>query len=251
VRKGGNLTVEAPPRAPSDTMASRMRTHVEGALSATSARVWVGPQVPGFVPLTDGTAELFLLDRVGDEFLAFYRDPYDAGSCTLAGDENCRYLARLYDLRGEVLWSLELGPLLSRKDDLEIQDIRYDDGVLFFNEACQSYSREAGGRCSALVAVDPRAAKVLWRSAPLTSNNTFALVGAWIVCGYGFTAERDFLYVVRRSDGKRVAKAPLAAAPEGIIIDDDGIVRVRVYPGDEVRFRLDIDGPKPGLVELR
>ena len=45
--------------------------------------MWTGPAVPQFVPLYRREAELFLLDRIGDVFVASYRDPYDAGSCTV------------------------------------------------------------------------------------------------------------------------------------------------------------------------
>lgn len=49
---------------------------------------------------------------------------------------------------------LPLGPRMSRPAHLEVQDVRYEARTLYFNEACQSYAREAGGRCSALVGLD-------------------------------------------------------------------------------------------------
>ena len=33
-----------------------------------------------------------------------------------------------------------------------LKNVRYDGGVLYFNEACQSYSKEAQGKCSSIVA---------------------------------------------------------------------------------------------------
>src|SRR5262249_14090676 len=150
-------------------------------------REWGGPEVPVFVPLASGSLELFVLDR-GTEDVALYRDPYDAGSCSLSGDANCDYEVKVFRC-GELAASVALGPLLSRKDELEVQDIRYADGVLYFNEACQSYSRLAGGRCSSMVAVDVQSGQVLWRSEPLRSNNVFLVVGDYLVTGYGFTGE--------------------------------------------------------------
>lgn len=232
-RTGGNLTVHAPPRKPQRSVGSRMRTQIEGALSAGSLRVWTGPQVPGFVPLLEGTAELFLLDHQPDgSFLAFYRDPYDASSCALSGHNNCAYVATLFAHCGEVMWSISLTDLLSRPDHLEIQDIRLDGDTLYFNEGCQSYSKDANGKCSALIAVDPRANQVLWRTKPLVSNALFFISGDYIVAGYGFTAERDTLSIVRRSDGRVMQTKRLPKAPQDIRLLEPGMLEVEVYPGD-------------------
>jgi hypothetical protein len=270
VRKAGNLTVESPPRKPSERFGSRMRTHIEGALTASAQRFWVGIEVPSFVQLAAGTLELFLLDRVqiGDPepaapgaavpappngFLAFYRDPYDASSCGLSGSsENCAFGAALYHCSGKLQWVLTLNAFLSRRDHLEIQDARFADGVLYFNEACQSYSKDAGGKCSSLVALDPAAKKVIWRSAPLLSNNAFIVANSkYIVSGYGFTAEPDALFVVRRSDGKMMHRAAVTTAHEHMRIADDGSLLVTLYDNKRLRFAMSgFEGENPKLVKL-
>jgi len=249
VRRSGDLTVEAPPRTIEGRIGGRMRAHVDGALSKGSPRTWVGPQVPYFVPLGEGTAELFLLDRVGDEFMAFYRDPYDASSCALSGHDNCHYFVKLYDLEGQVRWSVALHELLSAPRYLEVQDVRWADGTLYFNEACQSYASGAKGKCSALVAYDPVAKQVRWRTRPLVSNNMFVLHGDYIVCGYGFTSERDHVFVVRRRDGKIMQKLSVPTAPEHFAIAGDGALEVELYGGTRRRYALQgWDGPAPKLV---
>lgn len=251
-RTGGKLTVHAPPRKSERPFGSRMRTHVDGSLSADSPRVWVGPQVPGFVPLVEGTAELFLLNHESDgSFLAFYRDPYGASSCALSGNDNCKYVATLFAHCGEVKWSIGLSELLSRPDRLEIQDIQLEGDTLYFNEACQSYSKEAKGKCSALVAVDPVANEVQWRSKPLVSNGVFFIAGDYIVAGYGFTAERDTLSIVRRSDGRVMGKQRLPKAPQDIRLLEPGIIEVEVYPGNtSYLFRMvGWETPSPKLVK--
>jgi hypothetical protein len=253
VRQAGDLTVEAPPRQrPDDAIGGRLRTHVDGALSKGSPRIWVGPQVPWFVPLIEGTAELFLLDRVGDELMAFYRDPYDASSCGLGGDANCHYFVRLYDMEGSQRWSVALHELLSAPTYLEVQDIRWADGTLYFNEACQSYASGAKGQCSALVAYDPLAKEIRWRTRPLTSNGVFLIHGDYIVTGYGFTDERDYIHVVRRSDGKIMQKLSVPKAAEGFVIAEDGLLEVTLYPGTRRTFALQgWDGAKPKLVRAQ
>ena len=251
-RTAGDLIVHAPPDESARSGGGRLRSHVEGALSKGSRRIWVGPQVPGFVSLIEGTKELFLLDRVGDDFLAFYRDPYGASSCDLSGDANCDYFARLYDIEGNERWALPLGSMLSSPSYLEVQDIRYADGVLYFNEACQSYSKQVKGKCSYLVAVDPVEGKELWRTKKLVSNGEFLIVGDYIISGYGFTAEKDFIYVVSRADGSIEQKVPLKKAAETFELDEDGLVKVRIYPGTVLRYRMEgWEGSAPKLVKVQ
>jgi len=250
VRTAGDLTVHAPPQTIERSFAGRLRSHIDGGLSKGSPRIWVGPQVPGFVALLEGTTELFLLDRVGDEFMAFYRDPYDSSSCSLGADTNCHYFARLYDIEGNELWTIALHELFSAPRYFEIQDIRYADGFLYFNEACQSYSSGAKGKCSSLVAVDPKTTEVRWRTRPLVSNGRFLVHGEYIVSGYGFTNEKDFIFVVSRDTGSILHKVKLRKSAETFEIAEDGLLEVVVYPGTLRLFEMrNWDSDKPKLVK--
>ncbi|MEM9456790.1 MAG: hypothetical protein AAGF11_21615 [Myxococcota bacterium] len=253
LRTAGDLTVHAPPREPDDAFGGgRLRSHIEGALSKGSPRVWVGPQVPGFVPLMEDSMELLLLDRVGDEFMALYRDPYGASSCGLGDEANCDYFVRLFDLAGNERWSVDPNALLSRATYLEIQDIRYADGMLYFNEACQSYSREVGGKCSALLAYDPAAGELRWRTRPLVSNGEILVHGDYIVTGYGFTNERDYVFVVRRRDGKIMQKVSVPKSAERFTLAEDGLLEVVIYPGTRLTYQMrGWDTAKPTLVKTR
>lgn len=248
-RRDGGLVVHAPPRGV-QSFRGRLRSHITGSLSAGSERVWAGPQVPGFVPLTDGPRELFLLDHQPDgSFMALYREPYaNDGACPLGSSRNCTFVVTVFERCGDVRWSYALHDSFPRADQLEVQDVRVVDGTLYYNEACQTYSRDAGKKCSYLVAADPQAGQTLWRSRPLVSNNRFAVVGDYIVAGYGFTAEKDTLKVVRRSDGKVMHSVRLPKAPEDVRLVEPGVIEVVVYPGDAVLpFRLqgwDGDAPK-------
>jgi hypothetical protein len=99
---------------------------------------------------------------------------------------------------------------MSRKDHLEVQDIHFKDNTLYFNEACQTYSRDVGGKCSAMVAIDPFAKKQVWRTPNLVSNNWFVLAGNdFIVTAYGFTQEPSSIRIVRRRDGAILDTKPL------------------------------------------
>jgi hypothetical protein len=54
-----------------------------------------------------------------------------------------------------------------------------------------------------------------------------------LICGYGFTAEPDFLYVLERATGKTVSKVPLKSGPD-FLIEKDGELFVRTYDTDYV-----------------
>ena len=140
--------------------------------------------------------------------MAFYREPLDMW----AWSENPRFRVILFDERGKRFWDLELNRFLSRPADLEIQDIRYYGRRLYFNEACQSYSREAGGECSALVKVDPWYRRVEWRTPNLISNNLFIVQDPWVITGYGFTNEPDALFLVEQRSGKVVGRRGIDTA---------------------------------------
>lgn len=174
-RSAGGLVVPAVPGKRRLELAGRLRSHVDGALSARAQRTWVGPPVPSFVPLSSGTLELFLLDPTPNGYFALYRDPYDAGSCKLSGSVNCESEVAGFDCAGKLLFRVPLAP-------------------------------------------------------------------------YGFTAEPDFLFVVRRSDGKIMQRESIPSAHEDLI-DGPGSVVAQMEPGRGLLFtREGFDGPSPRLV---
>jgi len=236
---GVNDDLRHPPFEP--TPDGRLRTHTSGSLAGANSRDWAGPPVPSYVPKRIGTLELFILDPADRGHLAFYRDPYDVGSCGLRGDmgTNCAYEARHYTDAGKLAWSLPLDSVMSRPDRLEIQDIRYTDGVLYFNEACQSYAAEANNRCSALIAVNPRTREVLWRTVPLVSNGRFVVRACYIVAGYGFTAEPDWMFLVDRATGAVKQKIWVSSAPEQYSFAGRNELHVTLYGGGTRRYALE------------
>ncbi len=70
---------------------------------------------------------------------------------------------------------------------------------------------------------------MLWRSRALVANaRTFVLAGNLIVAGYGFTQERDFLYLLDRKTGRVLDRLGVPSAPERIALRD-GRLHVRTY----------------------
>jgi hypothetical protein len=216
----------------------RLRTQTTGVLSGANQRRWAGASLPPYVDKAIGTLELFLLDEADGGHLAFYREPYNVGACTLGDAMNCAYEARFYDASGRVAWSLRLDALLSRPDQLEIQDIRLAGGVLYFNEACQSYSSGANGQCSALVAVEPRQRRILWRTRNLVSNGRFRITGCNIVAGYGFTAEPDYVFLVDRTTGRVLSRRWVSKAPQEMTLVAGDRIDVRLYSGALRRYQI-------------
>lgn len=250
-RRDGGLTVHAPPKEDRRTIKGRLRSHVDGALSIKSERVWVGPQVPGFVPLTARSLELFLLERGDGLFVALYRDPYGAGSCDLSGSDNCAFLVRAWDDCGTLQWEHRLNDFMSAKQHLEVQDMRWAGGTLYFNEACQSYSKQAKGKCSSLVALDPVAGEVRWRSGPRQSNNRFLVVDDYVITGYGFTAEPDYLFVLRASDGKKLHKQKIPTAHEDLaLIEGRTVLQVQTNRGTMLFSLTGFESDKPSLKKI-
>lgn len=164
--------------------------------------------LPAYVKRELDGLQLFIADRTPEGWMAFYRGPL--GGAPNSG--NVGYRAVMYRADGGRAWDTNLNRFLSRMDHLEVQDVRYADGRLYFNEACQSYSREAGGACSSLLRVDPAAGEVDWRTPPRTSNNVILLHGPYVVAGYGFTAEADSLFLIDRATGRIVDRQPLDSA---------------------------------------
>lgn len=177
---------------------------------------------PAYVQTELDGLQLFIADNTADGWMAFYREPL-AGAPNGA---NVAHRAVMYRADGSRAWDTNLNRLLSRTDRLEVQDIRYAAGRFYFNEACQSYSREANGACSSLLRVDPVAGMVDWRTPPLTSNNILLLHGPYVIAGYGFTAEADSLFLIDRATGRVMDRQPLDSAHTYLEMVGDELVVV-------------------------
>jgi hypothetical protein len=111
---------------------------------------------------------------------------------------------------------------------------READGVLYVENAHSTYARSSYGRNAYITAIDLKTKKKLWRSAALVANaDTFVLAGKYLVTGYGFTAEPDYLYLLDRRTGRALGRLKLPSAPERITRRGNTI-RVRTYDHDVV-----------------
>jgi hypothetical protein len=249
IRRLDGLIVMTPAPTQAPPPGLRLRTMVRPA-----DRLWMGVDPPAFVPLAEGELRLDLLDKTeSGGWVATYRERYEA--CAKRGDTaTCKTTVKAFDSKGTETLSIALDPFIA-KERVEVQDVRFvEEGgkpTLYFNEACQSYSRESKGKCSSLLAFDPVAKKVLWKTPSLSSNNEFVVIGKYIVTAYGFTGEPASIRVVRRSDGaildvKRLASANFEMKREGDLLGVE-----LYYDIGRANFRLaGFDGDAPKLVTL-
>ena len=91
------------------------------------------------------------------------------------------------------------------------------------------YATDSGGRNGYLTGIDLDTGKVRWRSPALVANaQNFVVVKGLIVSGYGFTAEKDWLYVVDPATGRVRDRLALPSMAERISVRGERIV-VRCY----------------------
>ncbi|HEX6084927.1 MAG TPA: hypothetical protein VF266_10415 [Thermoanaerobaculia bacterium] len=177
----------------------------------------------------DGAKFLYAI-RSGDRHLGIYGPDY-AGGTIVAGSDFA------FDFS-----SYRLAPR-NVPSDLEYVEQRVlwaevKGDVLYVAHGHRTYAKSSHGMNAYLTAIDLRSGKPLWHSAPLVANatNFTFLDDDHLVTGYGFTAEPDFLYVLRAKDGAAVAKIPLKSGPS-YLLRKDGRLFVRTYDRDYV-FRV-------------
>lgn len=100
---------------------------------------------------------------------------------------------------------------------LEIPYAVIYDGVLYTEIAHRTYSADQP-YTGFIVAVEVETGKLLWRSEMLLANGRNFVVGEdTIICGYGFTAEEDYMYVLSRHSGAVLEKRKLKSGPDYFI----------------------------------
>ena len=101
-----------------------------------------------------------------------------------------------------------------------------EDGVFYGASVRNGYAQS--NTCF-MFAYDLENDKLLWRSADQTYNSmNFVVKGDVILCGYGFTAEPDYLYQINRNTGEVIDRLSLKKAPD-LIVEQDGKLYVHTY----------------------
>ena len=133
---------------------------------------------------------------------------------------------RIYDGAddmGTVAYDFDLSVLCNGPDEAALKNsnttqyIRYAkiaDRVLYVSMIHNGYSsNEPESNYVAAISLDTY--EVLWKSAPLVCNSSnFVIAEDALICGYGFTDEPDFIYVLDLGDGSIANKIKVRTAPE-------------------------------------
>jgi len=125
------------------------------------------------------------------------------------------------------------------KADLEfieqrINWVTIEDSILYVAHGHSTYAASSKNMNAYITAINLKNYKILWRTKPLVNNSAnFELYGDMIICGYGFTAEPDFLYTLDKRTGAVVQTLPLKSGPSYIIRKGEKVY-VRTYNMDYV-----------------
>ena len=120
------------------------------------------------------------------------------------------------------------------------QQIRYaqvKDHILYLSIGHLTYAASSPHNAY-VAAVDLAEKKLLWKSQPLVSNAAnFVIKGDVLLCGYGFTAEPDYIYQLDLGSGKVIDKTAVKSKADYLILKDN-ILYVRTYNTDYT-FRIE------------
>ena len=161
------------------------------------------------------------LPMVGKEWNNFYDDEYQY---IWSGDALYIY----ENISGNCLYVLEYPTdkwYINGNNACLLDDIFY--GISVTNGYAQPDS------CF-MFAYDLENEKLLWRSADQTYNSmNFLVKGDVIFCGYGFTAEDDYLYQLDKNTGEVIDRLPLKKMPD-LMAEKDDRLYVHTYSYDYV-----------------
>ena len=132
--------------------------------------------------------ELIISEPISIGWLALYRLPLSA--------DNYKFVVVLYNHDKQPLRTLDLCRITANHY-CEVQDVRWDPDKqsVLFNMACPSYASEINGQGSKLYSISMEGT-INWESTWLVSNDIFILDDQFVYCAYGFTSEKDYIYLL-------------------------------------------------------
>lgn len=176
---------------------------------------------------------------------AFYDKNYIY--CTYGSNFAEGYILNIYDAKSlEMIYSMDFSdyrysPSYVKTDYEFIQQkinwAQIKDNILYISHSHDTYAKSSKGMNAYITAIDLKDMSILWRTKALVSNAAnFVIVNDIILCGYGFTAESDYLYQVDKCTGKVLNKITLKSGPT-YIINKGKSIYVRTYNMD---YKFDI-----------
>ena len=159
------------------------------------------------------------LPMIGENWDCFYDENYtyqwDDGKLSIFDGENCLYV-------------LEYP---TEKWYVNGNNARLENGIFYGASVMNGYAQT--DTCF-MFAYDLENEKLLWRSADQTYNSmNFLVKGDVIFCGYGFTAEDDYLYQLDKNTGEVIDRLLLKKMPD-LMVEKDDKLYVHTYSYDYV-----------------
>lgn len=169
------------------------------------------PDLP-FTPMVENnTSEMIQIisERIDTGWMALYRNEL--------GADTYKFLVLFYNNDKVAERCIDLCEV-SNTYNCEVQDIRWDAEThyLYFNMACPSYSDMIDGKGSKLFCYDVEKETMVWSTPYLTSNDIFIIHKDYVFCGYGFTNEKDYVFMVDKMTGKIYSKILLSSAHQNL-----------------------------------
>jgi hypothetical protein len=188
--------------------------------------------LPPEIPPSFGNDRIVEAIRDQGRAILMYASDYSGGRYVLVLDRN-RKVVSAFDFAS---WSRapKDRPSESMFTEQRVNWALVRDGVLFVSTGHRTYAKSSGGQNAYISAVNLETGELYWRSAPLVANAAnFVLHDGYIITGYGFTAEPDFMYVLDAKTGKTVSKVKVRSGPS-VILEKGGRLFVRTYDMDYV-----------------
>lgn len=196
--------------------------------------------------ITDDYVWFDMLGIVEPDRLNFYDNNYDYSLYGLdaAGLQWYPYMMDIRDSSSDqIIYTIDFSNYYY-PEDYVIADFSYieesihwatiEDDILYVSTYHTTYASSAPQN-GYITAFDMKNDfKVLWRTEPLTCNSdNFVIVDDAIICGYGFTSEPDYVYIVDKSTGARCGEYKVKTGPDFFAVDGNDLY-VRCYDTDYV-----------------
>lgn len=192
----------------------------------------VGNNLPSFIPKKFKNSIIVKAIR-GNPIIAIYGKDFSQG----------RYLLAIDPSTGKKLFSFDFNlyewPSSFKQEDKPFVSMAtvwayIEENTLYVSHSHQTYASSSFGNNAYITAIDISSNTILWRSKPLVSNSSnFIVKNDAIITGYGFTKEKDYLYVLNKSDGRAVQKIQIKSGPS-YLVEKDKQLYVNTYNTDYI-----------------
>lgn len=190
------------------------------------------PTPPSPSLATNGSDKLhYLLDH-GDHSILMYGENFTATTTLLLLDKN--QIARgVFDFSAWV----KPAEVVAGEEKFTTNEVVWAqkvDDILYVSTMHHTFAKSSKGKNAFISAIGAEDGALRWQSDTLVCNaQNFVVHGAYIICGYGFSKEDDFLYVISRADGKTVSKTQLKSGPTYLVMKGNQLF-VRTYDIDYI-----------------